>query len=204
MISDAAFNLILAEEVSDKRTYEAKMMGFDWPGLQSGPTVGIGFDCGYNTVASIHAAWDGIISPAAVSQLCRAAGRQGSAAGIWTRANRNAVSIPWTSAVKQFRERTLPKWEDTTRAALPNCNKLSPDSFGALVSVTFNRGPSYSREGSRFAEMRAIRKAMTSEDFAAIPNYLRAMARLWPTMRGLQLRRNHEADLFLAGLAVHA
>lgn len=204
MISDAAFNLILAEEVSDKNYYEKRLMGFDWPGGASGPTVGIGFDCGYNNVASVHAAWDGYISPAAVSQLCRAAGRQGSAAGLWSRANRNAVSIPWTTAVKQFRERTVPKWEDTTRSFLPNCHKLSPDSFGALVSLTFNRGPSYNNEGSRYAEMRAIKKAMTSQDFDAIPDYLRAMARLWPTMRGLQLRRNHEADLFLAGLSVHA
>lgn len=204
MISDAAFELILAEEVSDKAYYEKRLMGFDWPGGASGPTVGIGFDCGYNNVASIHAAWDGYISPAAVSQLCRAAGRQGSAAGLWTRANRNAVSIPWTTAVKQFRERTVPKWEDTTRHYLPNCDKLSPDSFGALVSLTFNRGPSYGNEGSRYAEMRAIKKAMTSEDFDAIPDYLRAMTRLWPTMRGLQLRRNHEANLFLAGLSVHA
>ena len=63
---------------------------------------------------------------------------------------------------------------------------------------------SIKQQGSRYAEMRAIKKAMTSEDFDAIPNYLRAMTRLWPTMRGLQLRRNHEANLFLAGLSVHA
>jgi hypothetical protein len=202
VISQAALDLIIAEEVSDKKYYERFYLGFSWPGGASGPTVGIGYDCGYSNVAKIIEEWQGLISAAAVGQLSRASGRKGTSAGLWARANRNTISIPWTVAIQQFQEREMPGWEDKVHDALPNTHKLSPDSFGALVSLSYNRGCSYNMEGPRYAEMRAIKKAMTDENFAAIPQYFKSMARLWPEMKGLQRRRNHEANLFLAGLSV--
>ncbi|HEX4847294.1 MAG TPA: hypothetical protein VFV30_04070, partial [Novosphingobium sp.] len=84
---------------------------------------------------------------------------------------------------------------------------LSPDSFGALVSLTFNRGPSYGKARSandpldRYREMRAIKAHMAVGNYAAIPAEISAMQRIWPTVAGLRRRRREEAALFRDGLA---
>jgi hypothetical protein len=49
--------------------------------------------------------------------------------------------------------------------------------------------------------MRAIKADMTSKTFPDIPTQIRDMKRLWPTVRGLQIRRDLEAQLFQDGLA---
>ena len=48
--------------------------------------------------------------------------------------------------------------------------------------------------------MRAIRALMASENFAGIPAQFRSMKRIWPNVKGLQSRREREAQLFEAGL----
>ncbi len=84
--------------------------------------------------------------------------------------------------------------------ALANTDKLSGDSFGALVSLAFNRGASFHEPGVRYAEMRAVASLMTTHQFAEIPAQIRAMARLWPSTKDLRDRRQHEAALFEEGL----
>jgi hypothetical protein len=49
--------------------------------------------------------------------------------------------------------------------------------------------------------MRNIKSHMASKEFTAIPDEFRSMKRLWPDMRGLQKRREREAELFEKGLA---
>lgn len=85
--------------------------------------------------------------------------------------------------------------------ALPNCNLIGPDCLGALVSLAYNRGPSFSLGGSRYAEMRDIKAHMTSRDFRLIPDDFRHMKRIWPNTPGLRDRREKEAVLFEQGLA---
>ena len=75
------------------------------------------------------------------------------------------------------------------------------DSFGALVSLAYNRGASFSAPGDRYREMRAIHDHMASGRFDKVPDEFRSMKRLWPNMAGLRNRRDHEADLFAKGLA---
>ena len=99
-----------------------------------------------------------------------------------------------------FIGRDMPKWEAIVSRALPNTAKLAPDSFGALVSLAYNRGPSFSNTGDRYREMRAIKDHMAKEQFAEIPGEFRSMRRLWPTVTGLRNRRDHEAALFEKGL----
>ena len=54
-ISQAAFDLIVAEEVSSQAAYNARYQRPERPGGQSGITVGIGYDCGYATPERIRA-----------------------------------------------------------------------------------------------------------------------------------------------------
>ena len=200
LISRRAFDLIVAEEVSSKATYEKKYTRPEWPGVQSGVTIGIGYDVGYATKAQLHADWDGVIPAAMVIALERACGVRGSSAKGLTRELRSSVDVPWDSAITVFERVLVPRWEAKLRGALPKTGKLSADCFGALVSLAYNRGPSFGNSGDRYREMRAIKEHMAAENFGKIPGELIAMRRLWPGVKGLLLRREREAAMFRDGL----
>lgn len=199
-ISDDAFDLIVTEEDSSEAYYTKHYTHFDWPQGASGPTIGIGYDCGYVTAAEASADWANIVDQPTVNGIISACGIKGKAAQAFVQAHGQSVTITWDQAIAEFRNREIPKWISRVTADLPNCEKLSPDSFGALVSLSYNRGCSYDMPGPRFVEMRAIKAHMQSQNFAAIPNDILAMQRLWKKSGDLWNRRVHEAALFLKGL----
>jgi hypothetical protein len=198
--SQAAIDLIVAEEVSSQAVYEKKFQHPEWPGGMSGVTIGIGYDCGYSTPTVIQGDWGNKLPVTMVAALEAVAGIHGSAASSHAHELRNVVTVPWEAAMAVFIGRDMPKWEGIIIKALPNAIQLAPDSFGALVSLAYNRGPSFSNAGDRYREMRAIKDHMAKEQFAEIPGEFRSMRRLWPNMTGLRNRRDHEAALFEKGL----
>lgn len=202
IISQRAFDLIVSEETGGQRQYEATEIHPTWPGGASGVTIGIGYDCGYESAASIKADWSEHLPEATVTELCSCAGIHGSPARALAHELRSSISVGWTVALDVFKQRDVPKWEAIVTKALPNTDKLPPDSFGALVSLCFNRGASFDLPGARYSEMRNIKHYMTTEEFDLIPVAIRGMKRLWPDMSGLRNRRDHEAELFEQGLAV--
>ncbi len=154
-ISDKAFDLIVSEEVTSKASYEAKLRHTEWPQGASGVTVGIGYDLGQTESAKIRDDWGGRVLEAMLSSVLSASGVTGNAAdSLATRLKAN-TDIPWDVALAVHRECVMPRWERVVEKALLNRDKLSPDSFGALVSLTFNRGASFNNEGDRYREMRA-------------------------------------------------
>lgn len=198
--SITALNLIVAFEVSSEAQYNAAYRAPTWPGGASGVTIGIGWDCGYATAAEISAIWSPYLTPDMIMRLSAAAGMTGARAQVETHKLRNAVSVSWTAAMAVFQNHDMPKWEGLVEKALPNTEFLSGDSFGALVSLAYNRGASFAAEGGRYREMRDIHAHMSEKNFAAIPNDIRSMVRLWPNVPGLQSRRRQEAALFEKGL----
>lgn len=202
--SQAAINLIVMEEVSSKAAYEARYQHPEWPGGASGVTIGIGYDCGYSTSATIHADWGDKLPAAMVQHLQDVAGIHGSPAKSYAHALHGVVTVPWDAAMAVFSLRDMPKWENLVAHALPNTEKLTPDSFGALVSLAYNRGTSFSNSGDRYREMRDIKVHMATNAFSEVPGDIRAMKRLWPNMKGLRDRRDHEAALFVKGLSPSA
>lgn len=198
--SQAAFNLIVAEEDSDQAYYTRHYQHFDWPQGASGPTIGIGYDCGYVTPNEAKADWAGIVGDDVIAAIVRACGIKGEAAHAFVQAHAGSVTITWDQALQEFRDREMPKWEGHVTAALPNTDKLSGDSFGALVSLAYNRGASFSAPDARHAEMRAIKAHMASQNFSQIPAEFLSMRRLWPQGGDLWNRRGHEARLFQKGL----
>lgn len=198
--SPRAVLLIVTEEDGDENYYLKTEEHFDWPGGASGPTVGVGFDCGYESADSIQASWAGYIDQARIDVLKTAAGKHGEAGRVFVDAHKSAVTISWTESLAQFQGHELPRWEDITAKALPNVDALSGDSFGALVSLTYNRGPSFDSPGSRYIEMRNIKSHMAAKAFDLVPNEFLAMRRLWPKGGDLWNRRGHEAMLFRDGL----
>lgn len=198
--SQRAILLDVTEEDGDQNFYIKREIGFSWPGGQSGPTVAVGYDCGYSTAAQIRADWTGYIDDKRISILETAAGLKGVAAHAFVQEHGREVTISWDEALAQFKGHELLKWEQIVRQHLPNTDKLSGDSFGALVSLTYNRGPSFDSPGSRYIEMRNIKAHMTALEFDKIPNEFLAMRRLWPKGGDLWNRRGHEALLFRDGL----
>jgi hypothetical protein len=53
----------------------------------------------------------------------------------------------------------MPRWVSVGENALSNTRKIGADCMGSLVSLTYNRGASYAKDGDRYREMRAIQAA---------------------------------------------
>lgn len=202
--SPRAIDLIVNEETGGEAYYNATEIHPDWPGGASGVTVGIGYDCGYATAETIRADWGPVLPATAVDALASVAGIHGSPASSHAHELRGLVGVTWEAAMAVFNKVDVPKWSALVAGHLPNCDRLSGDSFGALVSLAFNRGPSFDMQGDRYIEMRSIKAHMASGNFSAIPNDIRSMKRLWPNVSDLRNRRDHEATLFQQGLATSA
>lgn len=207
-ISRRATSLIIASEVSGASQYMHRFHNPTWPGGSSGVTIGIGYDLGFVNLREFHADWSDYLPAADLRALAACCGLQAARA-------RSAlhevarVDIPWPLANRQYEEQIQPRRIGETEAALRNCDLLSPDSLGALVSLVYNRGaagflvPGDKDPAGRFREMRNIRELMEARRFADVPLQLLAMRRLWqrtPGGQGLVLRRELEAQLFSLGL----
>lgn len=201
-ISQEAFDLIVNSEVSSRAVYERDYRRPERPGGQSGITVGIGYDCGYSTATIICSDWLDKIPNAMVETLCAVAGLKGQAAQNRLASVRGKVDVPWGAALDVFSNVSIPKYLRSCHL-LPNFDELTPDCKGVLLSLVYNRGASFSQAGPRYAEMRAIKALMAARKFAAIPAELLKMKRLWttPSVRGVAIRREHEARLFERGLS---
>lgn len=202
-VSQATFDLIVAEEVSSQAAYTARYQHPERPGGASGITIGIGYDCGYADAAKIRSDWGGRLSESMVSALVGVSGMTGDAAQARLAGIKSAVLVPWAAAIDVFANVDIPVWAAKVRHDLQNTNRLSSDCFGVLVSLAYNRGASFSKEGDRYAEMRSIKAHMAAMQFEKIPDDIRSMKRLWttPSVRGVATRRDHEATLFQRGLA---
>jgi hypothetical protein len=199
--SQDGINEIVTEEDGNQAYYTRHYTHFEWPQGASGPTAGIGFDCGYSTAQEIHDAWTSIVDDATVAALMRAAGLKGAAAADFVRWHGASVTVTWDQAMAEFMQRELPKWEEMCREALPNYDLLPGDCAGAIDSLAYNRGAGgFHAAGDRYREMRAIHDHMAAKEFAKIPAEYLSMRRLWPQGGDLWRRRGHEAALFEKGL----
>ena len=213
-LSARALDLIVAHETGGRayyeRVYKKKPV---WPKGASGVTIGFGYDLGYVDRTRFERDWSDL-PPAARAGLADVIGHRGGrdsdAAMQALVAQVSAFTIEWELAEKVFYAATVPRFAGLTAAALPDVHLLSPDSFGALVSLTFNRGASYrlARDPAdprdRYREMRGIAAAMGERRFTDIPGLIRLMKRLWvgtAIEAELVRRREDEAALFEVGLA---
>jgi uncharacterized protein (TIGR02594 family) len=201
-ISDAAFNLIVACEVTSEAVYNKKYRVPDWPGESSGVTIGIGYDVGQTAAATVKGDWQGVIPDTMLNALLQTVGIIGPPAKARADALKGTVDISFDTAIGVHRTKVIPRWVGQVKAALPNTDMLNPDCLGALVSLTFNRGAGgYDSNNPRFAQMRAIKATMVAKNLAPIPQLIRDMKSLWPDSAGLRDRREQEAVLFETGLA---
>ncbi len=203
--SQTAIDLIWQEETGGASYYaHSNECRADWPGGASGVTIGGFYDLGYVSETELTRDWDDKLPAPMMEALESVVGIHGRPAQSHARELDGIVSVPESIARDVFVDREIPKWEAAVNR-LPNADKLPPDCFGALVSIAMNRGDEFGSSAmrdpaGRYREMRAIRADMMSESFGAIPALIRSMKRLWPHTKDLQERREHEAELFEAGL----
>lgn len=190
-ISDKARDLIFKFEDLDQPG--------EWPGGESGVTIGIGYDLGFATLDQFKADWSDCLSDGDCNTLSGVLGLTGQKAKARAAALK-AIQIRRADAEKVFMQRSVPAAQKQTEAAFPGVDKLPPDVQGALVSLIYNRGPRMTDRDPNLQdrrEMRAIRDAVVKGDLKEIAAQLRSMKRLWEGkgMGGLLKRRDAEADL---------
>lgn len=196
-----AVAFIAREEVGGREFYETHAAHPEWPGGDSGVTIGVGYDLGFQV--DFETDWRDLLSPADRAALRPWMGRRGNAAAPGPRVLAS-ITIPWAAAWLGYVRRTLPQQIALTQQTfrVGEGKVLPPLSFGILVSLVYNRGPRMTDDpgSDRRREMREIRDALAAGNFTPVPDLLRSMARLWPVSNGVHGRRLREAELFEMGL----
>jgi hypothetical protein len=200
-ISERANELIIYSEVTNENNYTTHYESPTWPGLHSGLTIGIGYDLGWVNEGVLRQDWKTFIPAAQLDRLVKVCGIRGVAASDLVDKFAD-IKVPWSAAIEQYSRLILPMTIGATEDALENTQALSADSFGALVSLVYNRGTTFREEGVRYSQMRAIREHMKKKQFQMIPAEIRTMKHLWPNAKGVILRREAEASLFENGLKI--
>ena len=194
-ISDLAIKSIIGWECGGEAEYNNAP---EWPGEQSGVTIGIGYDLGMTPANEIVQAWGPYVSSEDLKVLVGLSGKTGPKAQELLPHVRH-LRFTWQTAETVFRETTLPTHFLRTLRVYPQVVDLHGHCAGALVSLVFNRGPAIT--GDRRVEMADIQALLKANNLNAIPERFEAMQRLWPNTGGLRRRRREEADLFRLGLA---
>jgi len=189
-IDQSGLDFIIEQETGGEDEYNCHP---EWPGEASGITIGIGYDLGYNSGATISRDWQLEVHRADLERLVACAGIRGADAQTRLPLVRD-IKIDWQSAVDVFENVTVPRFYDMMLKVYPEAAQLGSNQAAALLSLVFNRGSALS--GDRRREMQEIQYALKAGTVAQVPDLLRSMDRLWPNTKGLRLRRHREADLF--------
>lgn len=201
MISKKATDLIIQHEVGGRSYYDKKLQTPIWAGGESGVTIGMGYDLGFNTEKQFMLDWSGVINLNFINALRPTIGIKGIQAKAMLKGEILNVRIPYNTAYEVFVKSSLPRYYAMTKKIYPNMDLLNEDTKGALVSVVYNRGNKL--EGDSRAEMRAIVDLIATQDYEGIAEQIEKSKRLWEGkgLDGLVTRRESEADLVRESMA---
>ena len=198
-LSPRALEMIASFEVTSRESYENKYAHPKWVGLNNGVAIGIGYDLGFVSPNQFNQDWGRLLPASDLNRLTTAVSIKGPSSQDIA-ASLQDISINWDHAVAVFGKQ-IERWSALVDAQLPNARELPPDSYGAILSIAYNRGLSFDAQGERYVEMRAIKDLIEKRQFDKVAEQIRAMKKLWPNSPGLQQRREREATLFEQGLS---
>lgn len=194
--SPETLKLLFDYEVGGGKSYYDKYLSkFTWPGGASGPTIGIGVDCGYYTKDELAKIFR-FLGTDEIKLIQGASGKTGQSGKEYTKTLREAgITVSWDEAKEIFETLTWPKFAKLAEKAFPGLDKLCDNAYGAIVSLVFNRGSSMT--GDSRLEMRNIRDLVPKKNYKGIAKELRKMKRIWQGkgLDGLIERREAEAKL---------
>ena len=201
MVSKKAIDLIIQHEVGGRAYYDKKLQAPIWAGGESGVTIGMGYDLGFNSDKQFMLDWSGVINLNFINALRPTIGIKGIQAKAMLKGEVLNVRIPYNTAYEVFVKSSLPRYYAMTKKIYPNMDLLNDDTKGALVSVVYNRGNRL--EGDSRAEMRAIVDLIATQDYEGIAEQIEKSKRLWEGkgLDGLVTRRESEADLVRESMA---
>ena len=195
IISQKAVNSIIFFEVGSPANYIKQYQHPKAEVGDSGITIGIGYDLGYNKKEQIQSDWGDVLPAETLKLLESVSGLKGDKA----RESINTVkdlTIPLDSAMKVFINRSLKHYSIITISVYPGVDKLLPDAAGALLSLIYNRGANTDKNLDRRVEMFNIKDLVVKKDYNGIADQISAMKRLWgDAENGLRIRRDMEAEL---------
>lgn len=199
-ISQKAIDFIIQQEVTSESYYNKKLSRPTYAGGDSGITIGIGYDLGYNTKEEIANDWSKHLDAETLKLLQSCSGFKGEKCLPYLSNKVKAISISYESAVKVFTEISLPKFWAKTKAIYPGVENLNADTQGALTSMVFNRGNSLS--GPRRVNMKNIVDLVAKADYKGIANEIEKSKQLWigKGLDGLVNRREQEAVMILESI----
>jgi hypothetical protein len=200
MISKKSIDMIINHEIGGKTYYEKALQKPTFPGGQSGVTIGLGYDLGYNTDKQFLEDWSDKLNLNFLTPLRKVIGLKGENAKQMLKGEILQVRVPYNAAYEVFIKKSLPRYYAMTKAIYPQLDTLNEDTRGALVSMIYNRGNKLT--GDRRAEMRAIVDLVAKADYEGIADQIEKSKRLWENvgLDGLVKRREEEADLILNSL----
>lgn len=193
LLSKEGIEEIVNFEVGGKHYYEMNLTRpIRPPTIFSGVTIGVGVDLGYLTREELQSEWGDYLDDYDLMRLSRACGHKGAQARELLGGLRD-INISYETAMRQFAEKTLPKWIKKCEEFWPRWGTLLPMQRTALLSLAFNRGTSLA--GPRRVGMQQIVDCLNANRLGPIPNIIRKMSFLHELV-GLQKRRHKEAILF--------
>lgn len=193
-LSSKGVDSLIRCEIGSTNYYNTTLSHPTWPGGDSGITIGIGYDLGYQTPSRLDVDWRRYLKADIIEQLKIACGKKGRVAKALLQ-SLNHISIPYNTARSVFVDVSLPRYAALTKRIYPGIEDLYPDAQAALVSLVYNRGSSLT--GDNRKEMKAICRLVKARDYAGIAQKIHDMKRLWHgrNLDGLIKRRDEEAAL---------
>jgi hypothetical protein len=191
-----------SEKINDFSYYNNFLNRPTYPGGASGVTIGIGYDCGYNTAAQIRKDWEGKVNGNILSYLISVAGLKGALAKKRITSAQRGFIIPIEAARQVFEEVSYPKFKALTLSIYPKVVELNEITQAVIIGLVYNRGASFGERGKpswdRRKEMRELGPAIEAKDYKKIANLIDSMKRLWlGESVGLVKRREWEAQTIL-------
>ncbi len=193
-------DFILGFEITNESVYEENYKSPQVPGVESGITIGVGYDLKYNDVMEL-AKYIGEDNCLRLRDAQRSLEAGESKESVLS--SIKDIEISFATAKEIFKNEMLPKYVSMTKEWLgeEHFDKLPGYCKTAIVSLVFNRGTS---EKGRFREeMSLIRKAIQKGDLHVVSDFIKrmniTMASQWAGYAGLFTRREQEADLFALG-----
>jgi Bacterial toxin homologue of phage lysozyme, C-term len=200
IVSIKSLDFIEKEEIISKSYYEKKLIKPYWPKGESGITIGIGYDLGYNTAKDIQSDWQDYITTQKLEKLKAVSGLKGENASLQL-SSVSKITIDYVSAANVFYQISLPKFAKKVVAIYPEAARLPPDAQGALLSLVYNRGNGLKGESRK--EMANIVSHVSKSDLPAIASEIRSMKRIWENKNQPGLIKRREAEAVLVEEATH-
>jgi hypothetical protein len=195
MISKKAIDFIIQHEAGGRAYYEKALQKPTYPGGESGVTIGLGYDLGYNTEKQFLVDWGSVLNIDYVGFLKPVIGLKGLKAKAAIKGDVLNVKVPFNVAYDVFVKNSVPRFFALAKSIYPQIEELNEDTQGALVSMVFNRGSSL--KGDSRVEMAKIVSLVAKKDYHGIAEEIEKSKRLWEHkgLDGLVIRREAEADM---------